>query len=59
MVLMKKYPKDYIYYCGQQMRKRNMNGMRLGCFGEPGGLIASNVEFQMFQVCNWCNYGNV
>ena len=23
MVLMKKYPKDYIYYCGQQMRKRN------------------------------------
>ena len=20
---MKKYPKDYIYYCGQQMRKRN------------------------------------
>ena len=23
MALMKKYPKDYIYYCGQQIRKRN------------------------------------
>lgn len=29
--------------------KKKLNGMRLGCFGEPGGLIASNVEFQMFQ----------
>lgn len=25
--------------------KKKLNGMRLGCFGEPGGLIASEIDF--------------